>query len=216
MARTTRSKQESSSPQTIYSVHPAVHMQMAWIAGLRDKTGRDLEEWLAFIVKEGPDTEDERREWLKSSFKLGTNYAIWLAERSVGKVNWEDTPESYLAIAPKYVDAMFAGKESLRPIYERLLTLGKELGNDVKFCPCKTIVPFYRKRVFAQVKPATKTRIDLGFALADTKATGRLIDTGGFKKKDRITHRIPISNIDEIDDEVKHWLRMAYERDSVG
>ena len=44
-------------------------------------------------------------------------------------------------------------------------------------------------------------------------AKGRLIDTGGFAKKDRITHRIPISSIEEIDGEVKKWLRTAFEED---
>lgn len=49
------------------------------------------------------------------------------------------------------------------------------------------------------------------------KPTGRLIDTGGFAKKDRITHRIPITSLDEIDeitDEVKHWLKVASDRDA--
>jgi hypothetical protein len=110
---------------------------------------------------------------------------------------------------------MFTGpKAGLRPIYEALLKLGKSLGDDVKVCPCQTIVPFYRNHVFAQVKPTTRTRIDFGYALGDTKATGRLIDTGGFAKKDRITHRIPITSLDEIDEEVKRWLRAAYERDA--
>ena len=59
----------------------------------------------------------------------------------------------------------------------------------------------------------TQTRIDLGFALGARPAEGRLIDTGGFAKKDRITHRIPISSLAEIDDEVKHWLRTAFEED---
>ena len=53
----------------------------------------------------------------------------------------------------------------------------------------------------------------MGFALGDMKPKGRLIDTGGFAKKDRITHRIPISSLDDIDDEVKHWLKVAYDRD---
>jgi hypothetical protein len=39
------------------------------------------------------------------------------------------------------------------------------------------------------------------------------MDTGGFAKKDRITHRIPISSLTEIDDEVKQWLRIAFEED---
>jgi len=46
------------------------------------------------------------------------------------------------------------------------------------------------------------------------KPTGRLLDTGGFAKKDRITHRIPISSLSEIDDEVMHWLKVAYDRDT--
>ncbi len=45
------------------------------------------------------------------------------------------------------------------------------------------------------------------------KASGRLIDTGGFAKKDRITHRIPLTSVKEIDDEVKQWLKKAYEMD---
>jgi hypothetical protein len=41
-----------------------------------------------------------------------------------------------------------------------------------------------------------------------------LIDTGGLTKKDRITHRIVISSPAEIDSEVKHWLRFAYDLDA--
>jgi hypothetical protein len=41
----------------------------------------------------------------------------------------------------------------------------------------------------------------------------RLIDTGGFAKKDRITYRIPLSSTGEIDAEVERWLKTAYELD---
>jgi hypothetical protein len=74
-------------------------------------------------------------------------------------------------------------------------------------------VPLYRKHVFAQIKPTTNTRIDLGFALGARRAEGRLIDTGGFARKDRITHRIPISSASDIDAEVERWLRTAYDQD---
>src|SRR3954465_12482820 len=102
------------------------------------------------------------------------------------------------------------GKGGPGPLYDRLLKLGLGLDRDVKACPCQTIVPLYRNHVFAQIKPASNKRIDLGFALKDTKATGRLIDTGGFAKKDRITHRIPIEAATEIDAEIKRWLKIAY------
>jgi hypothetical protein len=188
-------------------------MVQNWIATLKDKTGRSLDEWLALIRKSGPSDPKELRDWLKSTHKLGTNSAIWLAERASGKSGDMDDPDAYLAAAERYVDGMFQGKESLRPIYDALLKLGLGLGKDVKACPCSTIVPLYRNHVFAQIKPSTRTRIDLGFALGALPATGRLIDTGGYAKKDRITHRIPISSLDEIDAEVKQWLRTAYQED---
>ncbi len=190
-------------------------MTQRWVTTLHDKTGKSLDEWLRFIQDSGPESEKDRRDWLKNEHKLGTNSAWWLAERSLGKGGEEDSPEAYLAQALVYVDEMFAGdKAPLRSVYDELLALGLALGTDVKASPAKTIVPFYRNHVFAQIKPTTKTRIDLGFALKDTPASGRLIDTGGFAKKDRITHRIPVASPAEIDDEVRRWLTAAYEMDA--
>ena len=199
----------------LYSVHPGVAMVQTAIAKLKEKTGRTLEEWISFIKESGPPTEKERREWLKTQHKLGTNYAWWLAERAEGKGMKDGNPQAYLKAAEKYVEEMFTGpKAGLRPLYDKLLALGLKLGKDVKACPCKTIVPLYRKHVFAQIKPTTQTRIDFGLALGKMKTPKRLIDTGGFAKKDRITHRIPVTKLAEIDDEVKRWLKIAYELDA--
>ena len=139
--------------------------------------------------------------------------SIYSVHPSVLTHNWCE-PDEYLENAEHDVEAMFTGgKAKLRPLYDALLKLGLKTGKEAKACPCKTIVPLYRRHVFAQIKPTTQTRIDMGFALGDMKPTGRLIDTGGFAKKDRITHRIPITSLAEIDDEVKHWLKVAYDRD---
>jgi len=125
------------------------------------------------------------------------------------------SPAAYLATAERYGEQMFAGpKAALRPIYDALLKVGLTTGKVVKACPCKTIVLIYRQHVIAQIKPTTRTRIDFGLALGGTKAPKRLIDTGGFKKKDRITHRIEVTSIDDIDDELKRWLKKAYEMDA--
>lgn len=206
----------ATKTKSIYGVHPGVLMTQKWVAELKEKTGRTFAEWLKFINREGPPTEAARRDWLKQQAGLGTNSAWWLAERSVGKGEETGDPDAYLQAAEKYVERMFAGKkEHLRPIYDALLKLGLSTGKDVKACPCQTIVPLYRNHVFAQIKPTTQTRIDLGLALGDTKKTPkRLIDTGGFAKKDRITHRFEITSLKDIDDEVKRWLKTAYERDA--
>ncbi|MGH9802779.1 MAG: DUF5655 domain-containing protein, partial [Blastocatellia bacterium] len=178
--------------KSLYSAHPGVTMVQKWIETLPEKTGRSLDEWMKFIKKNAPKDEKHCRVWLKEEFKLGTNTAWWLAERVQGKGWEEDSAEAYLQQAEVYVEEMFAGaKAGLKPIYDALLKLGLSTGNEAKACPGKTIVPLYRNHVFAQLKPTTRTRLDLGFALGNMPVPDRLIDTGGFAKKDRITHRIP-------------------------
>src|SRR6267142_4550798 len=96
--------------KSIYGVHPGVLMTQKLIAELKQKTGRTLAEWLRLIKKEGPPTEKELRDWLKSKFGLGTNSAWWLAERSFGKGEELSDPDHYLRAAEEYVEEMFSGK----------------------------------------------------------------------------------------------------------
>lgn len=101
----------------------------------------------------------------------------------------------------------------IQPVYKALLELAMGLGDDVKAHPDEVAVHLQRNRVFARIKPVTRKRIDLGFALGLRRARGRLADCGGFAKRDRITHRVAIASLADIDDEVKGWLRVAYEED---
>ncbi len=198
-----------------YDLHPSVRMAQSVIAGMKEKTGRSVDEWTKLTKKEGPSGEEERAQWLKKTYGLGTNYASWIAARASGTSEGNEDADQYLRHAEDYIDKMYAGpKEHLRSIYDEILTYAKTLGRDIGVSPCQTIVPIYRNHVIAQIKPTTRTRIDLGLALRDTKTPNRLIDTGGFVKKDRITHRIEISSTDDFDDEAKRWLRVAYEMDA--
>jgi hypothetical protein len=203
----------AARPSPLYDVHPGVEMVQQWLATLKSRTGRTLDEWIALVKKDGPKELSSRRAWLKSRHNLPTNSAWWIAERADGKGGEEDSPEQYLVSAAKYVEDQYSGKKtSLRPLYEQLLALGRSLGPDVKVCPCKTIVPFYREHVFAQIKPSTNKRIDLGLCFTTYKGRlpDRLIDTGGLAKKDRITHRIGVSSSADIDADLTKWLRAAY------
>ncbi|MCA9287316.1 MAG: DUF4287 domain-containing protein [Phycisphaerales bacterium] len=201
-----------------YDVHPSVRTMADWIDGLKAKTGRSLEEWLTHIRGEGPEGEPEVRAWLKREHGLGTNAAWWLAERSAGKGGQEDTPEGYLRAARDYVETMYEKKEMLRPIHDAIIKAARDLGGDVRVCPCQTIVPLYRAHVFAQIKPSTRTRLDMGLCLTplvkqNKTIPDRLVDTGGFAKKDRITHRIGLCSIEDFDRDARGWLRRAYELD---
>src|SRR5271155_2878454 len=132
-------KAKEATAASLYDVHPGVAMVQKWVAELKGKTGRSLEEWIAFAKKEGPKEDKARREWLKAKHKLGTNSAWWISDRVDGKGAEEDSPEAYLKTAGAYVEEQYTGtKEKLRPIYDELLRLGKSIGTDVKACPCKT------------------------------------------------------------------------------
>jgi hypothetical protein len=202
--------------KSLYSVHPSIAFTQKVIANLKGKTGRSLDEWIAFVKKTGPKTEVERRAWLKDTHALGTNYAWWIAERAEGKGGDEDDPEAYLRRAPVYVDEMYAGKRAaLRPVYERLLERALAMGAAARACPCKTRVPLYREHVFAEIKPATNARIDLGLALG--KVGGKIparVEPLKNAKGNRITHRIAIESADQVDAVVEKWLRTAYEADA--
>lgn len=215
MATKTRSKPSPSSKRSRYSPHPSLAYAQAVVAGMKEKTGRSLEEWIAVVAKRAPD-EDARAAWLKQAHGLGTNYAGWIAARSLGKGEEDTDPAAYLRLAEQYVEAQYAGaKAALRPLYEALLERGLALGKDVKPCPCKTMVPLFRNHAIAEIKAATRTRVDLGLALGKyaKKLPKTLVDTGGAAKKDRITHRIALASATEVGPEVERWLRVAYELD---
>jgi len=97
---------------SLYDVQPGVAMAQKWIAELKPKTGRSLEEWIALVKKEGPKDYQARWAWLKSKHKLGTNSAWWIAERADGKGGEEDSPAKYMARAAGYVEERYSGKKS--------------------------------------------------------------------------------------------------------
>jgi hypothetical protein len=109
---------KEAKSKSLYDVHPGVAIVQKWIAEMKQKTGRSLEEWIALAKKEGPKEEKARRECLKAKHDLGTNSAWWISERVEGKGREEDSPEAYLNTAAVYVEEQYAGaKDKLRPVY---------------------------------------------------------------------------------------------------
>ena len=86
----------------------------------------------------------------------------------------------------------------------------KTFGDDVTITPKKTTVSIIRKKQFALIKPATKTRIDLGLKIKDKPTTDRLESSGPFGSM--CTHRVQITEANQVDDELIDWLKEAYEK----
>lgn len=170
------------------------------INNMPEKTGKNLEDWLKILDKEKFEKHGVAVKFLKAEHGLTHGFANTIVTLSRDN---NDTPD-------ELVVAQYTGKELLIPLYQQLITIVESFGNDIKITPKKASVSLIRKKQFALIKPATKTRIDLGLKLIDTEIQGRLENSGPFGAM--CSHRIQLKEINDIDNEVIKWLTTAYQQ----
>ncbi len=170
------------------------------IDNMPEKTGKSLEEWKVILKEKGFTKHSEGVKYLKSEHAVTHGFA-----NTIVSLSKEEPKEEIDLVANQY-----KGKEVLLPIYEALITYVNTLGEDIKITPKKGAVSVIRKRQFILIKPATKTRIDLGFKLKDKAEGERLGGSGPFGTM--CTHRVKLSDVSEVDEELKAWVKEAYER----
>jgi len=170
------------------------------INNMPEKTGRKLEEWIKILAKKNFEKHSVAVKFLKAEHGVTHGFANTIV--TLSKENNESSED--------LVISQYNGKESLKPIYEILISKVERFGSDVVIVPKKGSVSLIRKNQFALIKPATKTRIDLGLKLKDVEAQDRLENSGPFGTM--CTHRIQLQKVSDIDAEVIKWLSMAYEK----
>lgn len=170
------------------------------INNMPEKTGKSLDEWKSLLKTKSFAKHMEAVNFLKKEHNVSHGFANTIVSLS--------KEESARPI--DLLENQYKGKEVLLPIYESLLAIVKNFGKDVTVTPKKTSVSIIRKKQFALIKPATKTRIDLGLKLKDKPTTDRLENSGPFGTM--CTHRIKLSSVDQIDNELKELLKEAYEK----
>lgn len=170
------------------------------IDNMPEKTGKSLEEWKAVLKAKSFAKHSEGVKYLKTEYNVTHGFA-----NTIVTLSKEETSSDNDLVADQY-----AGKDNLKPIYDELIGFLKSLGSDVTITPKKGSVSIIRKRQFVLIKPATKTRIDLGFKLKDEPTTERLGNSGPFGTM--CTHRVQISDINEVDSELKRWIQLAYDK----
>lgn len=168
------------------------------IENMPEKTGKSLEEWKKILSGTSFSKHSEAVQFLKQQHSVTHGFANTIVTLS------KDSGTS----GEDLVKSQYKGKESLIPIYEKILKSVQVFGPDVKVVPKKTTVSLVRKKQFALIKPATKTRIDLGLKLRNKAPEGRLENSGPFGTM--CTHRIRLSEVSEVDPELIAWLADAY------
>ncbi|MEZ5083248.1 MAG: DUF4287 domain-containing protein [Bacteroidales bacterium] len=170
------------------------------IDNMPEKTGKSLAEWKNVLKAKQFAKHSEAVKFLKEEHGLTHGFANTIVLLSKEE---KDSPDDL-------VKNQYVGKEDLFPLYEKLIDTVSHLGPDVIITPKKGSVSVIRKKQFVLIKPATKTRIDLGLKLVGKEITDRLENSGPFGTM--CTHRVQISNIEEIDSELKNWIAEAYEK----
>lgn len=167
------------------------------LANIPEKTGKTLDEWKAIIEVSGYDKHGMILKFLKEEHGVTHGFANLISTKA------RETGEVDDLVAAQYSGA----KSTLKPLHDSILAYAKSLGNDVELAPKKTSHSLRRKKQFALIIPATKTRIDLGLALKGKEPNGRLEAYNAM-----CSHRVRLQNEKDFDEEVKSWMKEAYSR----
>ncbi len=172
---------------------------------LKEKTGKSLQEWIKIVKKSEITKHKEIIDFLKTEHGFTYGFANFVSLKSR-----KSDAASLESENIDLVQHQYKGKEDLTPIYEKLISSIQELCTDFSINPKKAAVSLVRKKQFALIKPATKTRIDLGLKIKDKEITERLEKSGPFGTM--CTHRVRITSIEDIDTELLEWIKEAYEK----
>ena len=170
------------------------------IDNMPEKTGKSLNDWTVILKTKGFEKHGEAVKFLKSEYGVTHGFA-----NTIVSLSKNDQSNSDDLLTNQYI-----GKETLKPIYDKLVVEISKFGDDITNTPKKGSVSLIRKRQFALIKPATKTRIDLGLKIKDKPIEGKLENSGPFGTM--CTHRVQLTSVDDIDADVLSWIKEAYDK----
>ena len=173
------------------------------IDNLHKNTGKTLEDWIALVTEEKLHKHGEILKFLKENHGFSHGFANLIAHKAL------KTDAGSAENQDDLVKKQYQGKEQFWPIYLQLIGEIEGFGNDVEFAPKNSYVSVRRKKQFAMLTPATKTRFEIGINLKGHTAHGIL--EAEPKPNAMCSHKITISHESEVTDEVISWLKKAYE-----
>ncbi len=173
------------------------------IENLHKNTGKTLEQWMSLVKKEKFEKHGQIVKFLKDKhgFTHGFANLVALKVRGTDAGSAENTDD--------LIEKQYKGKEHFRPLYEKIVAEVRKFGTDVEIAPKNASVSLRRKKQFALLQPATKTRFEIGINLKGQKPKGKLEAVTAANAM--CSHRINLTDGKDFDDEVRNWLKQAYE-----
>ena len=166
------------------------------------KTGKSADYWIKLVKKSGLAKHGEKMKLLKEEHGFTHGYANTIVHLSKDDSTFNTENKNDL------VETQYKGKESLKPIYDKLIKSILKFGDDVEIAPKKAYVSLRRKKQFALIQPSTKTRVDIGVNLKGVEPSGVAEKAGSWNTM--VSHRIRIEEVKDVNKEVINWLKEAY------
>lgn len=173
------------------------------IRNIETQTGKTLDE----LIKAGLATGLDKHKPLQAFFQ--NEYGLTYGNANVLATFTRDKMKGAAGEQDNFVDAQYAGKEALRPIYDALVAAVEAFGDDVEIAPKRSYVSLRHNRQFGLIQPSTATRVDVGINLKGVEPAGRLEKSGSFNSM--VSHRVRLNAVDDVDEELVSWLRQAYD-----
>jgi len=177
------------------------------LKNIESKTGKTLEVLQAAITRTGLTKHSDIRGMLMQKFHLGYGDANTLVHFAL-KSDAQSAAEASGASIEDIVGQIYSGnKAQLRSIHEKVMSAITKFG-PFETVPKKAYVSLRRKRQFAMIGPAAKSRVEVGLNMKGIKATPRLIQLppGGMCQ-----YKIVLAIDADVDKELIAWIRQAYD-----
>ena len=174
------------------------------IDNLHKNTGKTLEQWISLVNQENFEKHGQIVKFLKENHAFTHGFANLVALKAkaadAGSVENKDD----------LIEKQYKGKEHFKPVYDRLMAEIQSFGEDMEIAPKNAYVSVRRKKQFATLQPATKTRFEIGLNLKGEEPTGKLeaITTPNAM----CSHKINLSTEKDIGPEVIEWMKAAYDK----
>lgn len=175
------------------------------IDNLHKNTGKTLEQWILIVHKENFAKHGEIIKFLKENHGLTHGFANLIAHKAKGSDSGSAKNQEDLIIR------QYQGKEHFKPLYDKLISEIKGFGGDFEIAPKNAYVSLRRKKQFATLAPATKTRFEIGINLKGQEPKGKL---EAEKPNSMCSHKMKLTGMNEIDEEVLSWIKAAYRKSS--
>ncbi len=171
------------------------------------KTGKTPKDFISLAEQKGFLKEGVKPgqivAWLKQDYGLGQGHAMSIVLAI--KNSTQPRPSESEKVGLLFRDARAKWREP----YQALLDRVREFGPDVSEDPTDSYISLLRAgRKFAIVQ-VTSNRMDVGIKHKGRQTTSRFKPAGSWNSM--VTHRVQLTDADQIDSELVEWLKQAYE-----